>query len=127
MILAQAAKPAALHFNVFRKGVVGTHASTKIQPAWILLDGFGDPLLLYQQQYIKVFIYHSGTADHQIGRAEDARFYFTISEKNGNSARHSLRLNLAKPSESDARGNALPVSWQFAAGLVSVFNRECGD
>lgn len=87
-----------------------------------------DPLLLYQQQSRFSFI---TVAQLQImtsgALCEDARFYFTISEKDGNSARHSLRLNLAKPSESDARGNALPVSWQFAAGLLSVCNRECGD
>lgn len=45
----------------------------------------------------------------------DARFHFTICAPPGSGCvRHQLRVKLAKPSESDSQGNALPVSWQFA-------------
>eukprot|EP00434_Breviolum_minutum_P040689 symbB.v1.2.036169.t1/scaffold5043.1/size31561/5 len=44
----------------------------------------------------------------------DPRYHFSLQTASQGPARHQLRLNLAKSLETDARGNALPVSWQFA-------------
>ena len=48
----------------------------------------------------------------------DSRFSFSMlgSVDGGTGVWHQLRLHLAKPSDTDTRGNALPVTWQCFLG-----------